>query len=275
MTQLNTPVVPARHRSAAALALSAALLLSACASTDEFAGKSNGQVLSEGQSSLSDGNYTQAVKALEALEGRTAGSALGQQVQLDLAYAYYKNGDKVLALTTLDRFIRYNPSSPALDYAFYLKGVISFIGNQGFFGRLTGQDLAERDQQSARDSYKAFAQLVSAFPNSKYAPDSRQRMAYIVNALARNELDVADFYFQRGAYQAAVNRSQEVIREFPNTPANEAALWVLAQAYGHMGLNDLQSDTLRVLKASFPNSEYLSRQPAGLIENSRPWWRFW
>lgn len=276
MTHLTSYCAPIhRTAGAAALALAAAVLLSACASTDEFAGKSNGQVLQESQSAAADGNYSRSVKALESLDGRTAGSELGQQVQLDLAYAYYKNGDKVLALTTLDRFIRYNPSSPALDYAYYLKGVINFIGDQGFLGRLSGQDLAERDQLSARESYKAFAQMVSAFPNSKYAPDARQRMAYIVNGLARNELKVADFYFQRGANQAAVNRAQEVIREFPNTPANEAALWILAQAYGHMGLTDLQGDAMRVLKASFPQSEYLSRQPAGLLDSSKPWWRFW
>jgi outer membrane protein assembly factor BamD len=77
------------------------------------------------------------------------------------------------ALSTIERFIKYNPSSPALDYALYLRGVINFNDNLGLLGNLAGQDLAERDQRASRDAYQAFKQLIDQFPASRYAADAR------------------------------------------------------------------------------------------------------
>ena len=121
--------------------------------------------------------------------------------QLDLAYAQYRSGERAAALATLDRFIKLHPSSPALDYALYLRGLVNFNDNLGFLGSLAQQDLSERDQQASRDAYQSFSQLVTQFPQSRYAEDARARMDYIVNALAAYEVHVARYYFRRGAYR--------------------------------------------------------------------------
>ena len=64
------------------------------------------------------------------MEGRAAGTILAQQAQhLDQAYAQWKVGERATALATLDRFIKVHPSSPALDYAMYLKGIVNFNSN--------------------------------------------------------------------------------------------------------------------------------------------------
>jgi outer membrane protein assembly factor BamD len=114
----------------------------------------------------------------------------------------------------VDRFIKLNPSSPALDYALYLRGVINFNDNLGLLGTMAGQDLSERDQRAARDAFQAFKQLVEQFPASRYSPDARQRMDYTVNSLASYEVHVARYYFRRGAYVAAANRAQQTVAEF-------------------------------------------------------------
>ncbi len=107
---------------------------------------------------------TRAIKTLERVEGRAAGTLLAQQAQLDLAYAYWRSGERAQALATIERFIKLNPSSPALDYALYLRGVINFNDDIGVLGSLAGQDLSERDQRASRDAYQAFKQLVDQFP---------------------------------------------------------------------------------------------------------------
>ncbi|WP_305017090.1 outer membrane protein assembly factor BamD [Mycobacterium tuberculosis] len=56
--------------------------------------------------------------------------------------------------------------------------------------------------------------------------DSKSRLQYLVNALAQNELHVARYYYKRGAYLAAVNRAQEVVRRFEQTPSIEEALFM-------------------------------------------------
>src|SRR5215470_1914899 len=214
-----------------------ATLLAACNSVpkDETAGMTNEQVYSEAKEEAASGNYERAIKFYERLEGRAAGTLLSEQAQLELAHTYWKSGEKAQALTTLDRFIKLHPSSPGMDYALYLRGLINFNENLGLFGRFTGQDLSERDQQASKDAYQSFKQLIEQFPDSVYTPDARLRMNYIVNALAAYEVHVARYYFRRGAYLAAANRAQQAVQEFQQSPATEEALFIMMRSYERMG----------------------------------------
>ena len=250
------------------------LLLSACESTprDDSSRWTPERLYTEAKEEAANGNYDKAVKLLERLEGRASGSVLAQQAQIERAYYLWKSGEKAQALSTLERFIKLHPTSPALDYAMYLQGLVNFNDNLGLFGSYTSQDLSERDQQASRDSYQSFKQLTDQFPQSPYSEDARQRMNYIVNSLAAYEVHVARYYLRRGAYVAAANRAQQAVQEFQRSPSTEEALVILAQSYDRLGLTDLRDDTERVLKTNFPNATIdadLSRR------RNSPWWRPW
>lgn len=249
-------------------------LLSACASTpvDPTAGWSPNRIYAEARDEMNAGAYDKAVPLLEKLEGRAAGTPLAQQAQLDKAYAHHKAGEKAQAIATLDRFIKLHPASPALDYALYLKGIVNFNENLGLFSFLTRQDLSERDQKAAKESFEAFKELAARFPDSKYAPDARQRMTYIVNSLAGYEVHVARYYYHRGAYVAALNRAQIAVADYRDVPALEEALFIMIRSYDALGMNQLRDDTRRVLEQNYPNSEYLTK---GFRSNSDPWWKLW
>ena len=240
-------------------ALIASALLAACGSTptDEFANISTDKLYAEAKEEAAEGNYESAIKRLEKVEARASGTLLAQQAQIDLAYAYYKTGEKAQALAKLERFIRLHPTSPALDYAYYLQGLINFNEDLGLFGRLARQDLSERDQQASRDAYESFRILIERFPKSKYAEDARLRMNHVVNSLAAGEVHVARYYLRRGAYLAAANRAQQAVKDYRQSPAIEEALYIMARSYDELGLIPLRDDALRVLKQSFPSSTYL------------------
>lgn len=261
-------------RSRALWIVAAALLTSACGSSpkDDNSTAATERLYADAKDEMASGGYERAIRSLERVEGRAAGTLLAQQAQLDLAYSYWKTGERAQALSTLDRFIRLHPSSPALDYAMYLKGTVNFNDNLGILGNLAGQDLAERDQQASRDAYQAFRQLVEQFPQSKYAPDARTRMDYIVNSLAAHELHVARYYYRRGAYIAAANRAQRSVQEFPQAPSVEEALYLMVASYDKLGLEPLRDDAQRVLKQNFPDSRYLTD---GLTARPKPWWQLW
>ena len=225
----------------------------------------------EAKDEMAAGAYDKAIGYYEKLEGRAAGTPLAQQAQLDKAWAQYKTNEPVQAIATLDRFIKLHPASPALDYALYLKGLVNFNDTLGLFSTIAQQDLAERDPKQAKESFEAFRELVARFPESKYAPDSRLRMAYIRNSLARSDLYVARFYFKKGAYVAAINRAQTAIEEYREVPAVEEALFILYQSYDRLGLDQLRDDTRRVLEKNYPNSALINPQNA----SRKPWWKLW
>ncbi|MGY4829379.1 outer membrane protein assembly factor BamD [Sphaerotilaceae bacterium SBD11-9] len=240
------------------------MALTACNTTpkDETAGMSVEKLYSEARDEAAAGGYERALKLYERLEGRAAGTLLSQQAQLERAYINFRTGEKAQALAIVERFLKLNPTSPAYDYALYLQGVINFNDNLGLFGNLANQDLSERDQQASRDSFQSFKQLTEQFPNSKYTPDARIRMRYIVNTLAAYEVHVARYYLRRGANLAAVNRAQQVLQDFQQAPAAEEALSILVQGYDRLGLDQLRDDAARVLRQNFPNSSFLAAVPA-------------
>jgi len=235
---------------------------------DETASWSAERLYQEAHTMLTTGNYTRAIKLYDTLEGRFPYGIYAQQAILEGAYANYRQGETATAIAACDRFIRTYPNHPNVDYAYYLKGVVNFREDQGLFGYIVEQDLSERDPKMAREAFSTFKDLVTRFPDSKYAPDSRERMRYLTNALSSYEVHVADYYYRRGAYLAAVNRAQASLLGYPQTPANEDALILIALSYDRLGLPQLRDDAQRVLKESFPNGKYYSG-------NARPWWKFW
>ena len=252
----------------------AAAALAGCDTTprDETARMAPEKLYAEAKEEAAAGNFEKAAKLYERLEGRAAGSVLAQQAQIEKAYLLWKSGEKAQSLSALERFIKLHPTSPALDYALYLQGLVNFTENLGLLGSLTNQDLSERDQQASRDAYQSFRQLTEQFPQSAYAEDARLRMNYIVNSLAAYEVHVARYYFRRGAFVAAANRAQQAIQEFQQSPSTEEALGILAQSYDRLGLTQLRDDAERVLKTNFPNSPMANN---GVIGRKAPWWQLW
>ena len=218
---------------------------------------------------LVEGNYTRAIKLYESLEARFPYGRYAQQAILELAYANYRAGETAASIAACDRFIRTFPNNQNVDYAYYLKGLVNFREDQGLLGYVYELDLSEREPKGMRESFAAFKELVAKFPESRYAGDASDRMLYLTNSLAKYEVNVARYYYNRGAYVAAINRAQAAIIGYPRTAANERALDVLAKSYDKLGLVQLRDDSLRILQQTFPDSIYL----AGPVE--KPWWKLW
>lgn len=258
------------------MALIAALVLAACGTSpntyDETAGWSAQKIYTEAREEMRSGTWDKAIKLLETLEAKYPFGRYAQQAQIDVAYSHWKNNDLASALAACDRFIKLYPNHDNIDYVYYLRGLINFNEDLGFFGKVSRQDPTERDNRGARESFDTFKELLTRFPDSKYAEDARLRLKYLVNALAQYEVHVARYYMKRGAYVAAANRAQLVVTTYDGAPALEEALYIMGAAYDAMGFTDLRDDALRVLERSFPNS-VIARNKG--VRTTDRWWNLW
>ena len=255
-------------------------ILSACATPNATVSKdaqmskdwSNDRLYSEARNALNSGNYSHANALYGVLRARQPDGRYTEQSLLDSAYAHYKNEEMSQALALLSRFERNYPASVDMDYALYLKGLIFFAEDQSFLRKLASQDWSDRDPEANRRAFRVFEQLVNRFPQSKYAEDSRRRMAQLVDALGGHEIAIARYYAKRHAYVAANNRAQRVLQQYQNTRYVEEALAIMIFSYEKMGNTQLADDTRRVLQQNFANSPYLAKpwQPDDI-----PWWRWW
>lgn len=264
-----------RSLPALALIFAALLSLSGCGllpeQKDETAGWSANKLYTQAKEAMSEGSWDKAVKYFEKLESRYPYGRYAQQAQIEVAYAYFKSGEAASAIAACDRFVKLHPDHPNVDYIYYLKGLVTFNEDLGMMGYVSMQDQTERDPKGMRESFDAFKTLSSRFPDSKYTPDAVQRMKYLVSAMAANEVHVARYYMKRKAYVAAANRAQIAIKNYPDAPAIEEALFVMVKAYDEMGMIDLRDDVERVMRKNYPNSVYYTRG----LNRVEPWWKLW
>jgi outer membrane protein assembly factor BamD len=229
------------------------------------------QLYARAKEDLDSGSWEAAIKGYERLEAKFPFGRYAQQAQLEIAYAYYKQGETAQCISAIEKFVKLHPNHPNIDYALYLKGLANFKQDLGPMTALAKQDLADRDPKAARESFETFKDLITRYPESRYSNDARERMIYLVEALARHEIHVARYYIMRGAYLAAANRAQDAIVRFPNSPTHREALEVLIESYDRMGMADLRDDAKKVLAKNFPDDPLAGAQNRA----SKPWYKFW
>lgn len=237
--------------------LSLILTLSGCGKNKEeiYNSMTDVEIYTQAATALKDGNYSLAIEAYQQLDAQYPFGEYTEQGQLEIIYAYYKEDELPAALGAADRFIRLHPRHPHVDYVYYMRGIIKFTENNALIDRFLPIERGMRDLSSPRDAYNYFAELIRLYPNSAYSVDARQRMLYIRNVLAENELGAAEWYIKRKAYLAAANRAQYVVEHFPEAPAVPRALAVMAYAYRQLGLDDLAASSDALLQENYPDSQ--------------------
>lgn len=287
---LNRPFCLSYRTFFAAILMS--ILTVSCASTKKisFSSKaSEAELYKSAQEAMGRKRYQEAITELQAMEKQYPFGEYSKAAQLSLIYAYYGDEEPESSRATANRFIRLHPQHRNVDYAYYIKGLIDFPKPETMFQRVFYVDLSKRDISAARASFNQFSLLVSRFPKSEYTPDALKRMEFLRNLLARHEIHVANYYFERKAFLAAANRGRYVVENFQRTPAIPDALAVMAQGYHLMNMNDLSQNSIDTLRANFPDypalkkdgsfdfgyntrafSSFLNKLTLGLLGSSKP-----
>ncbi|MEZ9229834.1 outer membrane protein assembly factor BamD [Vibrio amylolyticus] len=229
--------------------LLALTMLFGCSSSDEIVPDvPPAELYSEAQSSLRSGNWFSAIEQLEALDSRYPFGAYSEQVQLDLIYAYYKNDDLALGLATIERFNRLNPTHDKLDWVLYMRGLTHMAQDRNFMHDIFNVDRSDRDPEPVKSAFADFDRLLTRYPDSQYAADAKKRMHALKNRLADYDLATADFYLRREAWIAAINRSQELQKTYPDTEAARKSLEIQLTAYEELGLEESVQRTKELIE---------------------------
>lgn len=232
------------------------LTISACAVKDfspsSFKNYTAKQILVGGEGAIAKGDYSEASKYFEAIDALYPFAPEAQQGQLDAIYAYYKAGDYASAIAAANRYIHLYPEGRHTDYAYYMKGIVSFSKDYTLLQRLYPRKQENLDVSNLREAFFSFSDLIKQFPHSVYARDAEKRMLYIRNMLAQHELYIAKFYFDRKAYIAAANRASQIVQHFGGVPQVKEALKIMVKSYRFLGANKQANDALRIFNLNFP-----------------------
>lgn len=258
----------------------ALLLIQGCSKKNEVrevevTKKTDLEMYLDAKRALDAGVWSTAAQKYKDLRSHYPFGHYTEQGYLELAYAQYKTFKMEEAVVTVDRFIKNYPAHKNLDYAFYLKGLIYFNSDRGFFQRANPPEVADHNQENIRNAFTAFKNFIERFPDSDYAPDAKKRMVYLKNQLAAYEVHVAKYYLRRSAPIAALNRCKFVLESFQDTPATAHAMALMAEAYVKLEEPELAQQTKAQLAANFPNHEYLQTGELSLKTELLDWSDLW
>ena len=198
------------------------------------------------------GRYNQSIEDLTSLRTFYPTGQYAEQALLDMMYAQYASGKFEMAAASAEQFIRLYPSNPQISYAYYVRGVANMEGSSEGL-KLFKLNQAERDTAYLRIAFANFQELINKYPNSPYAPDAAQRMTFIYNQFAQSEMSAANWYIEREAYVAAVNRAKWVFQYYPLSESVPEAIAILAYSHGKLGLTDLADEYKTLLQINYPN----------------------
>ncbi|MFP3019471.1 MAG: outer membrane protein assembly factor BamD [Arsenophonus sp.] len=202
------------------------------------------------QEKLKSGNYKGAIKLLEDLNNRYPSGPYSQQIHLDMIYTYYKLSELTLAIETINRFIRFNSTHPNIDYVLYMHGIIVQSLDNSALQDFFGVDRSDCDPKYAIIAFKDFNQLVHFYPNSIYATDANKRLIFLKDRLAKHEEAIIKYYNERGAYVAVINRTEQILKNFPDTQSTRNALKYMEIAYNKLGLTQEKNKVRKLIEAN-------------------------
>ncbi|EAR29418.1 putative lipoprotein with tetratricopeptide repeats (TPR) domain [Pseudoalteromonas tunicata D2] len=231
-------------------------MLSACSSKPEqeqierVPNKSAQALYDDAKQTLDSGLYIRAIELLSAIDSRYPFGPMSKQVQMDLVYAHYQSNNTDKSIATIDRFIRLNPNHKDLDYMYYMRGLNNIKADENAFQEYFGVDRADRDPIKTREAYKDLDTLIKKYPTSSYADEAKKRQVWLLNKMARYEVKVANYYYDRQAYLAAANRGKYVVEHFGQSSYVKEALEIMVNSYDKLGLSDLRDHSEQILQAN-------------------------
>ncbi len=223
------------------------LMLSACAGGGEnYAERPVEQIYNTAAQQLEDSEHELAAKSFDEVERQHPYSVWATKAQLMSAYSHYQANAYDDAIIALDRFIQIHPSNPDVPYAYYLKA-LSFYEQISDVGR---------DQKMTQLALKNLTEIVTRFPNSKYARDAGVKIDLTRDHLAGKQMDIGRYYENLGQYLSAINRYKNVVEFYQTTTHVPEALHRLIESYTALGLIDEAKKTAAVLGHNFPGNEW-------------------
>ena len=235
------------------------IFLSNCSYFDNKENKtqlSDSEVYSKGIASLREGNFKQANSEFDEVFFNYPFSSLAPKSEIMSAYSLYENNELNKAITKLNNFIEMNPKGELTQYAHYLLAMCYYsqVSNEG------------RDPGLTIEALNYFKIIVTKYPNTKYAKDSKLKIQYLQNALAKNELNIGKFYLKKGAPASSIKRYKYILQNYQNTSIIPETLYRLCEALLIIGLKEEAIKSNAILNYNFPNNNW-SRLSKDLFES--------
>tara|TARA_S200000501_G_scaffold70686_1_gene62683 strand:+ start:611 stop:1456 length:846 start_codon:yes stop_codon:yes gene_type:complete len=203
----------------------------------------------EGLEELEGGDAIFAAKKFNEVEIMFPQSDWAPKSTLMAAYAYYSQQYYFDAIEELKIYIRKYPKHKNIDYAHYLMGII-------YYEQIVDE---KKDLKSIVMAKEKLEYVLSQFPDTDYALDSKFKLDLIDNILASKEMYLGRYYFQKKKWIPSINRFRKIIDDYETTIYSEEALHRLVEVHYILGLQDEAEKYAHLLGYNYQSSEWYKK----------------
>jgi len=147
------------------------------------------------------------------------------------------------------RFTQQHPAHKYADRAYYYASMSDF----------RQMDVASRDQTHTQKAIRGFELLISTFPDSRYVPEAKKKLAESKETLARNMFEIGKFYFKTQSFQSSILRLENILKEYPDQPFIDEALYILGNSYLKEQNFEAAQKAFDQLFKQFPRSPFVKQ----------------
>jgi outer membrane protein assembly factor BamD len=187
-------------------------------------------------------------------------SPYAEDAEMKIGMAYYEMKDYAEAVAALDDFQRMHPTSKNLE-------LVSYYIAMSYYDQIGRED---QDQSKTKNALKYFQVLEARYPEGSFAELARERTLVCRDILARHQMIIGNFYYQRANFKAAESRMAELMEKYPDTPIAPEALLELAQALDKEGKRYSAAQAYTALLLHYPNTPYTAQAKAALKRLNEP-----
>ncbi len=200
----------------------------------------------EGVEALDKGDAIFAAKKFNEAEILYPQSLWAPKSVLMAAYSYYSQAYYGDAIFELKRYLKTYPKDLNQVYAHYLIGLSYYE---------TIQD-EKKDLKPLLEAKDKFIFILSKYPNTDFALDSKFKLDLIADMLASKEMYLAKYYIEKEKWIPAINRLKVIINDYNETIYVEESLHRLVEIHYKIGLIDEAKKYASVLGYNYLSSEW-------------------
>ena len=225
----------------------AATMLQGCATTTQV-NKSPETLYKEGEYLFQKGSYEDAIAQWKKVKESYQSPELITQAELNIANAYFLNGDYIESATAYEDFRKLHPSHAQAGFALFRQGM-------SYYNQVKSIDTDQTPVINARTIFESYLKL---YPAGEQLGEVQEKIRDCRDKQLQYELYVGRFYLKTKAYKSAIGRFEDALKVFPDLARRDETLYYLGRSYLEDGQKAKGREFFGQLSREFPGSAYIS-----------------
>ena len=190
-----------------------------------------------------------ALVELDKIDVIFPSSPYANKSMLLTGYIYFLKKEYEKTRAIAEMYKTYYPGSKDIVYANYLDAMTYYVLIKK----------SDYSQEEANIALEKFNFILNAYPNSKYEIDIITKISLINNNLAKEKLNIAKFYIDKGNLSGSLIYLMDIVNNHESSLSIEETLYLITKLYLSLDEDETAKNYASILAYNFPDSKWYQK----------------